>query len=198
VQKYYADVKQIQADFRQIYDNTVVGKKSTSDGKVYIAKPGKMYWWYKKPDEKFFISDGTTLWAYEKTNKQAFKQDLKDQVLPVAITFLYGQGDLTKDFTADMDQGAYGGKGDWVVKLTPKQPAGQYKTLWLVVDPSDGHVKESVILEVGGNINHFKFTNVKENSAAKDVKDRLFKFVPPQGVKVIEPPKTQEEDKAHD
>ncbi len=194
VQTYYAGVQQIQADFRQIYDNTLVGKKSTSDGKVYIKKPGKMRWDYTKPDKKYFISDGTTLWVYEEANKQAFKQDLKDQVLPVAITFLYGQGDLAKDFDASMDAGTYGGKNDWTVKLKPKQPSGQYKYLWLVVDPADGHVKESVILEVGGNINHFKFMNVKENEGAKYVKDALFKFVPPKGVKVIDPAKEKEKE----
>lgn len=186
VQAYYTGITKLQADFRQIYDNTVVGKKSTSDGKVYIAKPGKMRWDYKKPN-RFFISDGTTLWVYEEANKQAFKQSLKDQVLPVAITFLYGKGDLASDFTAAPDPGAYGGKKDWVVKLTPKQPSAQYKHLWLVIDPKDGHVKESIILEVSGNTNHFKFSNIKENAAAKYVKDGLFKFVPPKGVKVIEP-----------
>jgi outer membrane lipoprotein-sorting protein len=71
------------------------------------------------------------------------------------------------------------------VKLTPKQPSAQFKNLWLVVDPKDGHVKESIVLEPStNNTNHFKFSNVKENKNAKHVKDSLFKFVAPKGVNV--------------
>ena len=44
-----------------------------------------MRWNYTSPEKKYFISDGTTLWVYEEVNKQAFQQNLKDQVLPVAV-----------------------------------------------------------------------------------------------------------------
>ena len=188
VQKYYQSTNKFEARFRQKYTNTVIGKTSISDGKVYIEKPGKMRWDYATPDVKYYISDGTTLWVYEKANKQAFKQSLKDQLLPVAITFLYGQGDLSKDFTASLDPGKYGGKDDVVVKLVPKQPTAQYKALWLVVDPSDNHVKESIIQEVSDNLNSFAFSAIKTNAAAKYVGEKLFKFTPPKGVKVINPP----------
>ena len=191
VQSYYAATQKFEATFRQKYTNTVIGKTSTSDGKVYIEKPGKMRWDYKAPDVKYYISDGTTLWVYEKANKQAFKQSLKDQLLPVAITFLYGQGDLSKDFTATLAPGKFGGQGDLVVQLVPKQPTAQYKTLWLVVDSSDFHVKESIIEEVSNNLNSFSFTAIKTNAAAKYVGAKLFKFSPPKGVKVITPPAQQ-------
>jgi outer membrane lipoprotein carrier protein len=191
VQKYYNATRKFEADFRQKYTNSVIGKSSVSNGKVYIEKPGKMRWDYKTPDIKYYISDGTTLWVYEKANKQAFKQNLQGQLLPVAITFLYGQGDLAKDFTASLDPGKFGAPTDRVVKLTPKAPTAQYKSLWLVVDPADGHVKESVIEEVSGNTNSFTFMGLKTNDQATYVGANLFKFVPPKGVKVITPPAGQ-------
>lgn len=191
VQKYYLNTQTLQADFRQNYTNTVFGKSSTSDGKLYIQKPGKMRWDYKKPEVKYFISDGTTLWVYEKQSQQAFKQDLKDQILPVAITFLYGQGDLAKDFHISLDPGQHGQKGDHVLKLVPRQPSAQYKHLWLVVAPADFHVKESIVVEASDNVNHFTFFNIVENAAAKHVKPSLFTFKPPKGVKVVTPPKPQ-------
>ncbi len=188
VQKFYNTANKFEARFRQKYTNSVIGKTSTSDGKVYIEKPGKMRWDYSAPDVKYYISDGTTLWVYEKVNKQAFKQSLQNQLLPVAITFLYGQGDLAKDFTPSLDPGKFGGKGDLVVKLVPRQPTAQYKALWLVVDPADYHVKESIIQEVSDNLNSFTFADIKLNAAAKYSSDKYFKFVPPKGVKVISPP----------
>jgi outer membrane lipoprotein carrier protein len=184
VQAYYSGTQKLAADFRQEYTNTTFGRASISDGRVYVAKPGKMRWDYSKPDKKYFISDGTTLWVYEPDSKQAFEQSLKDQILPVAVTFLYGKGDLAAEFTAALDPGKYGGGDDLVLRLTPKQPSAQYKQLWLVVDPKDFHVKESVIQEASDNVNHFTFFNMKQNDKAK-FEDKHFKFVAPADVKVI-------------
>jgi outer membrane lipoprotein carrier protein len=184
VQAYYAGTKKLSANFRQEYTNTTFGRSSTSDGRVYVAKPGKMRWDYTKPEKKYFISDGTTLWVYEEASKQAIQQSLQDQILPVAVTFLYGKGDLAAEFGATLDPGKYGGAGDLCVKLTPKKPEAQYKNLWLVVDPADFHVKESVILEASDNVNHFTFLGVEQNERAK-VEDKHFLFVPPPGVKVV-------------
>ncbi len=186
VQGYYATTQKLRADFRQEYTNTTFGRTSTSDGLLFIAKPGKMRWDYQTPEKKYFISDGTTLWVYEPASKQAFQQSLKDQILPVAVTFLYGKGDLASEFNAALDPGKYGGKDDLCVKLTPKKPEAQYKSLWLVVDPGDFHVKESVILEASDNLNHFTFNKIALNAQAK-VEERLFKFVPPADVKVVKP-----------
>src|SRR5262245_57990795 len=99
VQAFYVGTKKLKADFKQTYTQPTFGRSSTSTGKVYVSKPGKMRWDYKTPTTKHFISDGTTLWVYEPEAKQAFKQSLGNTLLPVAVTFLYGQGDLKKDFT---------------------------------------------------------------------------------------------------
>jgi outer membrane lipoprotein carrier protein len=195
VQKYYKTTDKLEAVFRQKYTNTVFGKTSVSDGRVFIAKGGKMRWDYKKPDEKYYIADGTTLWVYEKANKQAFQQDMKNELLPVAVTFLYGQGDLAKDFTATMAPGKFGGKNDLCIELTPKQPSGQYKKLWLVVDPSDYHVKESIIEESSGNLNQFTFTKIKLNGKVT-FNDKAFVFKVPPGVKVIKPEEAKDQKKA--
>jgi chaperone LolA len=186
VQAYYKTTDKFEAEFRQKYTNTVFGKSSISDGRVFIAKGGKMRWDYQKPDKKYYISDGSVLWVYEEVNKQAFQQDLKNELLPVAVTFLYGQGDLGKDFTIAAAPGKFGGKDDVCIELTPKQPTAQYKKLWLVVDPADFHVKESVIEEASGNLNQFAFSKIKVNKSVTFA-DKHFKFVPPKGVKVIKP-----------
>jgi outer membrane lipoprotein-sorting protein len=92
----------------------------------------------------------------------------------VAITFLYGKGDLRRDFTATLDgSGTYGTKSDYVLELVPKKPSAQYKTLFLVVDPGNFRVKQSIVVEASGNTNHFKFF---EPNTDKQVKDSWFFF----------------------
>ena len=172
VQLFYTDNQQLTALFRQTYTNATFGKKSVSDGKVWIKKPGKMRWDYQGKRikvKKSFISDGSTLWAIEHDNKQVFKQNLGENMLPVAVTFLYGKGDLSRDFEAVLDSSAkYGKSSDYVLSLTPRVPSAQYKKLYLVVDPGNFRVKQSIVIEASGNVNHFRFFNPDTKRPVKD------------------------------
>ncbi len=197
VQAFYLKTNRLTAEFRQYYTNVTFGKKTQSDGTVYIKKPGKMRWDYRAKSRgkvkqvKSFVSDGQRLWAVEHDNKQAFKQDLDGNVLPVAITFLHGTGNLNKDFTATLDKsGKRGRTGDLVLELVPKKPSAQYKTLWLVVDPSNFRVRESVVLEASGNTNRFAF--YKPN-VEKSINDTWFSIderaLKKNGYRIVEPEK---------
>lgn len=42
-------------------------------------------------------------------------------------------------------------------QLTPKQQGAPYKQLFFVVDPSDWHVSESIVVDSNGDTNEFKF-----------------------------------------
>jgi outer membrane lipoprotein carrier protein len=180
VQKFYASIKQVTAQFRQAVTNDMLGSTKTSDGTVWIMKPGKMRWDYleKKKDKvevtKSFISNGTNLYVVEHDNMQVIKKNLQQDMMPVAVSFLYGKGDLKAEFNADLDtSGKYGGKGDLVLRLTPKQPSAQYKNLFLVVSPTDFHVTQSVIVDSSNNVNHFRFY---APDFAKEIKDTWFEF----------------------
>ena len=180
IQKFYAGINRVTAQFRQTVKNATFGTEKTSDGTVWLMKPGKMRWDYveKKGStvsvKKSFISNGKTLYVVEHDNKQVMKKDLKQDLMPVAVTFLYGTGDLAKEFNAELDKsGTYGTKGDVVVKLTPKEPSAQYKNLYLVANPTDFHVKESIIIDSSNNVNHFRFFSP---DFEKPIKDSWFEF----------------------
>nr|HEX4315076.1 outer membrane lipoprotein carrier protein LolA [Kofleriaceae bacterium] len=186
VQKFYANIQHVTAKFRQTVTYDVSGSTKDSDGGVWIAKPGKMRWDYyeKKKDgdktavftKKSFISNGTNLYVVEHDNKQVIKKSLNQDMMPVAVTFLYGKGDLAAEFNAEIDTtGKWGGKDDIVLKMTPKKPSAQYKTLFLVVSPKDFHVSQSVIVDASNNVNHFRFF---EPDFEKSQKDSWFEFDP--------------------
>ena len=143
-------------------------------------KPGKMRWDYvekkrgKTQVKKSFISNGKYLYVVEHDNKQVVKKNLENDLMPVAVTFLYGTGNLNAEFNAELDKsGTYGGKGDIVLKLTPKKPSVQYKNLYLVVAPDNFRVKQSVIIDSSNNTNQFEFF---APNFTKPVKDAWFEF----------------------
>jgi outer membrane lipoprotein carrier protein len=187
VQQFYAGIKQVTAQFRQAVTNNTFGSTKTSDGSVWIMKPGKMRWDYleKKKDpanpgkeivevKKSFISNGSYLYMVEHDNKQVVKKNLQQDLMPVAVSFLYGKGDLRAEFNAEIDKtGKYGEKDDIVLRLTPRQPSAQYKNLFLVVSPKDFHVSQSVIVDSSSNVNHFRFF---APDFEKPIKDSYFEF----------------------
>src|SRR5215470_6428712 len=133
VQKFYANIKQVTSQFRQSVTNDTFGSTKTSDGTVWIMKPGKMRWDYleKKKDKvevkKSFISNGANLYVVEHDNMQVVKKNLQQDLMPVAVSFLYGKGNLKDEFNAEIDTtGKYGAKDDIVLRLTPKKPSAQY------------------------------------------------------------------------
>jgi outer membrane lipoprotein carrier protein len=180
VQKFYASIKQVTAQFRQSVTNKTFGTTKDSDGMVWLSKPGKMRWDYldKKKQSvqvaKSFISNGTTLYVVEHANKQVVKKNLSQDLMPVAVTFLYGKGDLKAEFNAAIDtSGKYGSKADIVLKLSPKKPSAQYKNLYLVVNKTDFHVSQSVIIDSSDNTNQFRFFSP---DFVKDIKDTWYEF----------------------
>jgi outer membrane lipoprotein carrier protein len=183
VQAFYAKIKQVTAKFRQEVVNATFNTSKTSDGKVWIQKPGKMRWdYYSKPKKgkvstkKSFISNGKMLYVVEHDNKQVSMKDLSQDLLPVAVSFLYGKGDLAADFDGKIDTtNTYGAKGDIVLELTPKKPSAQYKKLFLVVDPGNNRVKQSIIIDSADNKNHFRFY---EPDFEKAVEAAWFEFDP--------------------
>ncbi len=180
VQKFYAEIKQVSALFRQSVTYDTFGSTKTSDGSLFIQKPGKMRWDYveKKKEKvvtkKSFISNGSYLYMVEHDNKQVVKKNLQNDLMPVAVSFLYGKGDLKAEFNATVDtSGKYGTKEDVVLKLVPKKPSAQYKALFLVASTKDFHVSQSIIVDSSNNVNHFRFFTP---DFQKPIKDSWFEF----------------------
>jgi outer membrane lipoprotein carrier protein len=184
MQARYDQAKDFQAHFTQNYRRAVVGRVTVSTGEVYFKKPGRMRWDYKQPDERMFLSTGQFLWLYEPSEKQAFKQDLKTSQLPAALAFLMGKGRVGDQFEVSWASDArFGRPEDYVLSLRPKQPQSNYKSIIFVVDPHDFTVRESVLVDQQGNVNHFVFSDLKINAK---LPDSTFHWNPPAGVRVID------------
>lgn len=146
-------------------------------GKVYFKKPGKMRWDYTSPDKVYYISDGELLWNYVPDSKIAYKMTVKDSDLFFALRFLYGEGDLAKDFVVS-DGGPQG--TNHVIVLKPKQGEQNFKELKLVVAPADGQIQETILTDPAGNVSQITFLKVSFKELPKDG----FSFTPPSDVQV--------------
>lgn len=185
VQQFYDSTKTFKASFEQTYTIKVQNVKKVSTGKVTFEKPGKMNWVYDAPNGNRVMSDGNTIKVYEKENEQMFETPVKNSQYPAALSFLMGQGKLTKDFTLRLlDPAQMKFEGGYVLEGTPKEATPAYQKLLLYVDAQTHQVRRALILDAQGNRNRFDFSAPAVN---QPVAKGEFDFTPPPGTKVIKP-----------
>src|SRR5205814_6446347 len=180
---FYAQTADFSASFRQQYTYVALGRTEDSEGVVQVKKPGRVRWDYTKPDRRTLYVDGKTLWIWRPDDQEAqVKRDFGGDQLSSAFTFLWGKGDLLKEFApkATVPPGGLP-KGDGL-ELTPvKAVPGVQKLLFVV--GKDGQVLASVVTNAQGDVNQMIFT---ETRVDQGLADSLFHFEPPKGAYVQE------------
>jgi outer membrane lipoprotein carrier protein len=183
VQAFYAQTKDFSAAFRQHYTYVAIGRVEESEGVVQVKKPGRVRWDYAKPDRRTLYIEDRTLWIWRPDDQEAqVKRNFGGEQLSSAFTFLWGKGNLLKDFSPRAVPAPEGlPKGD-TLELTPIKPMPGIEKLVFVV-AKDGQVLASVVTNAQGDINQIVFTGAKIDQG---LSDSLFHFAPPKGAYVQE------------
>ncbi len=180
LQKRYESTKDISGDF--IQKTTVPGDPEPvmASGKVYFKRPYLMRWDYEKPDRQLLVTSGEKVYLYEIDAKQVSVLSRK-QFLSTKISraFFLGKGDIRRDFVV---VGCTLGPDGWVLRLRPKEPIPQLKSLELTIDKDNYLVKKTVIEDQMGGTTSIIFNKTKVNTG---LDPDLFKFKIPKGVRVF-------------
>ncbi len=192
VQATYDETKSYQASFAQNYKVKAYNQTKKSKGKVLFGKPGKMSFTYESNGNRV-VSDGKLLKVYEKDNQQMFEQPVEKSQYPAALSFLMGQGDLSKSFELkQLDSATMKFEGGWVLEGKPKEATPAYQKVLFYIDRETAQVRRVIILDAQGNRNEFTFTSPVIN---KDLPEGAFEFTPPEGTKIIRPDEAKKDDK---
>ena len=184
MQKVYERTRTFEADFEQTYVSRAFRRTETSTGRVAYARPGKMRFDYQTPTAKSFLVDGKALWIIQPADRQALvDRCFKSDAMTSSLTFLFGQGKLTEQFTISADTAPSGGLTRLVLVPRKLQPA--YSKLILDVDPNNGQVAASTVVDNQGNTNSFVFRNGRYDG--KQPADR-FVYQPPKDIIVTPVP----------
>ena len=183
VQSFYAHTRDFSAKFNQHYSYLAMGRVEDSEGSVQVKKPGSVRWDYQKPDQRTLYVQGRTLWIWRPDDKEAqVKRDFGGDQLSSAFTFLWGKGDLLKEFSPRIVARPAGlPKGDALELLPVKPVAGVQKLLFVV--GKDGQVLASVVTNPQGDVNQIVFSEARVDQG---LPDSLFHFEPPKGAFVQE------------
>jgi len=183
VQAFYAQTRDFSASFRQHYTYVALGRTEDSEGVVRVKKPGLVRWDYAAPEKRTLYLQGKTLWIWRPDDQEAqVKRNFGGDQLSSAFTFLWGKGDLLKEFAPKAVAVPAGlPKGDGL-ELTPLKPTPGVQKLLFVVG-KDGQVLASVVTNSQSDVNQIVFSEAKIDQG---LPDSLFQFAPPQGAYVQE------------
>jgi outer membrane lipoprotein carrier protein len=183
VQGFYAQSKDFSAQFTQRYSYAALGKTDVSSGTVEVKKPGLVRWDYEKPEKKTIYVEGKTLWIWQPEDQTAqVKRDFGGDQLSSAFTFLWGKGDLLKEFTPSKVETPKDLPSGDALELVPLKPTPGVEKLLFVVSPK-GEVLASVVKNPQGDVNQIVFTGTKIDQGLDAAR---FHFEPPKGAYVQE------------
>lgn len=179
VQAHYATIADFTADFVGTFRYDLTKQTSIEKGTLKVKKPNRMRWTYTSPSRKEFVADGAQFVAYIAEDKLAEITPLpKAGDAPLALLFLAGKGDLTRDFTSSL--AAEQPAGEWRLQLTPRTRQDDYSTLTLCVRRDTLDLTGLIMVDDLG-IQTYQFARFQSNRGLKDAE---FTFTPPRGTEI--------------
>ena len=182
LQAHYDRVADFSADFQHRYSGGVLQATDVESGTVHVSRPGQWRFDYVSPEPKLFVCDGTTVHSYFPADRQVIVSPLPPAAgASTPASFLAGEGDLQRDFSARYAAGRPGNE-TWSIELTPVRGGADYELLTLVVDRATLDILEMATTDFQGGVSTYVFSNIKRNQGLSDT---LFVFDVPADVEVI-------------
>ena len=181
VENRYNNIRTLQLDFEQTLSYSAQpSAKRTESGVLFLRKPGRMRWEYRKPAEKLFLSDGKDVYYYSSASNRVEKSKLKEtDDMRAPLAFLIGRLDFQRDFREYHVKEE--GKNRWVVAI-PKSTKAPYREVQFLL-LSDFRIAQLRVLGHDQSVMDFYFRNEALNPPLKDT---LFVFQPPKGAEIVD------------
>ena len=172
-----AHIKSFSANFSQRLVSAISPRAApqTSRGRVIFKRPGMFRWSYETPFQQEIISDGFTLWVYDKDLEQVTIRPADSGPARSPIAILDNPDDIPDLYRVEL-LNAPGRQ----IKLTPLYENAGFK--FVVLAFAD---KQLLGMQIHDNFHQYSnlvFDNIKANVAIDDMR---FSFTPPPDVDVI-------------
>lgn len=171
------ELKSFTADFEQSLYNDDSELLKNDVGKLLLKRPGKFIWRYDGADGQEFISDGKSLWMFDKELEQVTVNALDDRLGGTPLVLLMGGVPLEDQF-AVTPLGESDGI-DWV-ELVPKDNSTDFESLFIGLNG-----KGLAAMELRDNLGQATQIQFKNFKPGAELDDKQFNFVAPKGVDVI-------------
>ncbi len=177
VQNFFNELRTLQADFDQQVVDSGNNIQQSSQGHMWIKRPGRFRWDYETPYRQQIVADGERLWSYDEDLEQVTVQKVTEVFTSTPAMLLSGDQPLEDVFIIEEQPP---GNSGWQVLLTPKSDDSNVTAITLYFN--GGTLMRIQALDSFGNTTTFSFTNLERN---RELDPRVFRFSPPANADVI-------------
>lgn len=167
----------LQAQFVQTVSDDKGKVLQTSEGTLAVKRVNRLRWETTSPYSYLIVTDGKTLWRYDRDLEQATRQPFDGELADAPALIL--SGDMARIRTRYDVKWEQGSTGEWFT-LTPKAQKPLFRELKLMF--SNSGLAELDLVDNLAQRTEIRFSAVKVNPALPDT---LFTFTPPAGVDIV-------------
>jgi len=177
VSDYFTGMETFEASFTQHVVDVDGEVLQDSSGEVWISKPGRFRWDYRKPYQQLIVSDGKQLWNYDADLEQASVSPVNDTLTSTPAMLLSGLrplAEVTKVHALAKEDGL-----DWF-QLEPKDPDAAVEAVRIAF--RDGELDSIEVRDSFDNRTRIQFSHIKLNPSLDPA---LFHLELPPGTDII-------------
>jgi len=154
------------------------GAAALSHGSFEFLRPGRFRWTYDQPYQQLIISDGSSLFLYDKDLNQVTKRSLHGALPASPASILFGSNDFERDFEVQAD-----GAGDGIewIKAVPRAKDSVFERIRIGF--AGGLPVAMELRDSFGQATRLRFEHVQRNPP---LAAEHFAFTPPPGIDVLE------------
>jgi len=175
--RFFDGVTYLSAEFSQIQYNQNLDQLQVMSGTFVLKRPDLFRWEYKTPFEQLIVSDGKRLWVYDPDLMQVIVKKIDGSLADSPMLIMSSPEAVEQEFDV-IEIGTI--DDDVWLELLPKKEDAQYKSVRISFANDTLHIME--LVDSLGGVMRLEFSNIEKNAL---IQDRLFQFVPPQGVDVV-------------
>ncbi len=175
---FLADLTSFKASFQQRLTDEHGQLIEASAGQFYLQRPSRFRWEYSMPYAQSIIADGEKLWIYDRDLEQVTVNSLATALSNTPARLLSGDIHLDEEYRIE-DRGELNGL-NWL-SLEPLEEEGQFSTIRLGFDKQG--LKTMAVADNFGQVTRIDFFAIERNI---EIDPDQFRFVPPEGVDVID------------
>jgi len=174
---FVGGTRTLKAQFSQQVFDASGRKAQEASGVMFLSRPGKFRWVYKKPYSQVIVGDGKKLWIHDEDLDQVTVRKLDQAIGESPAALLAGNNDLEKLF--ELKPGGDQAGLEWL-EATPKGKEGSFAKVRLGFKGNDLTTME--LQDNFGQTTLLRFSGLERNPA---LGSSLFRFKPPKGVDVL-------------
>jgi outer membrane lipoprotein carrier protein len=184
VERAYADVRSLEADFIQDLRVPLLSSDQQSRGKLFQRQPNRLLMRFTDPAGDVVVADGQHLWMYYPSvdRVQVMRTSLAQNGVSLDFQreFIHNANERYSSTLAGEE--TVDGRATHVLDLSPRT-ASPYRSVRIWVDKATHIVRRFEIAEQNDTVRRIELRNIRRNVTLDDA---LFRFTVPEGAQVFD------------